>query len=58
MINAGVASLDHWRDNWTAVTKDGKRSAQFEEVCLITKDGVEVLTRPGMKFPVEVAREA
>jgi predicted NAD/FAD-dependent oxidoreductase len=34
MINAGVASLDHWDDDWTAVTRDGKRSAQFEETIL------------------------
>lgn len=34
MINAGVASLDHWKDDWTAVTKDGKKSAQFEETIL------------------------
>ncbi|KAH8087362.1 putative methionine aminopeptidase [Filobasidium floriforme] len=47
MINGGVASLDHWRDNWTAVTKDGKKSAQFEETILITETGAEVLTRPG-----------
>jgi len=37
-----------WPDNWTAVTKDGKRSAQFEHSFLVTETGVEVLTaRPG-----------
>lgn len=29
---------------WTAVTRDGKRSAQFEETLLVTETGVEVLT--------------
>lgn len=50
MINAGVASLDHWRDDWTAVTKDGKKSAQFEETILVTETGAEVLTRPGSRI--------
>jgi methionyl aminopeptidase len=34
-------------DNWTAVTADGKRTAQFEHTVLVTDDGVEVLTAPG-----------
>ncbi|OCF36461.1 methionine aminopeptidase, type I [Kwoniella heveanensis BCC8398] len=46
MINLGTANLDHWRDDWTAVTMDGRRSAQFEETILITETGVEILTRP------------
>ena len=29
----------------TAVTEDGKRSAQFEHTLLITRDGCEVLTQ-------------
>lgn len=33
-----------WPDNWTAVTADGARSAQFEHTILVTKDGFEVLT--------------
>jgi methionyl aminopeptidase len=45
MINMGTANLDHWRDDWTAVTLDGKRSAQFEETILITENGCEILTR-------------
>ncbi|ORX61852.1 MetAP 1 [Hesseltinella vesiculosa] len=36
---------DHlWPDNWTATTKDGKRSAQFEHTLLVTDTGVEILT--------------
>ncbi|KAF0928818.1 hypothetical protein E2562_010686 [Oryza meyeriana var. granulata] len=33
-----------WPDEWTAVTADGKRSAQFEHTLLVTETGVEVLT--------------
>jgi len=41
MINLGKNyDVEHWPDEWTAVTVDGKRSAQFEECLLITADGV------------------
>lgn len=33
-------------DQWTAVTKDNSRSAQFEHTILITKNGCEILTLP------------
>jgi methionyl aminopeptidase len=33
-----------WNDDWTAVTADGKRTAQFEHTVLVTDTGVEVLT--------------
>ena len=33
-------------DGWTAVTADGKRTAQFEHTCLVTDTGVDVLTSP------------
>ena len=33
-----------WPDDWTSVTIDGKRSAQFEQTLLCTEDGVEILT--------------
>lgn len=45
MINEGVWQDEQWPDGWTAVTRDGKRSAQFEETLLVTEDGVEVLTK-------------
>lgn len=32
-------------DDWTAVTKDGKKSAQFEHTILITETGYELLTK-------------
>ncbi|KAL3649454.1 Microtubule-associated protein 1A [Castilleja foliolosa] len=44
MINSGVWRDRMWPDGWTAVTADGKRSAQFEHTMLVTDTGVEVLT--------------
>ena len=38
-------------DDWTAVTADGKRTAQFEHTVLVTDDGVDVLTAPGAASP-------
>ncbi len=45
MINAGVREgyVDPY-DHWTARTKDGKPSAQWEHTLLITEDGHEILT--------------
>jgi methionyl aminopeptidase len=45
MISEGVWRDIQWPDNWTAVTADGKRSAQFEETLLVTETGVEILTK-------------
>lgn len=44
MINLGVPADRTWGDNWTAVTTDGKRSAQFEHTVLVTDTGCEILT--------------
>jgi len=44
MINEGQWMEQLWPDDWTSVTKDGKRSAQFEHTLLITETGCEVLT--------------
>jgi methionyl aminopeptidase len=44
MISEGVWRDDTWPDNWTAVTQDGKRSAQFEQTLLVTETGYEILT--------------
>lgn len=44
MINQGSWKDATWLDNWTAVTVDGKRSAQFEHTILITETGCELLT--------------
>jgi len=45
MINAGVREgvIDS-KDKWTARTKDGKPSAQWEHTILITEEGHEILT--------------
>jgi methionyl aminopeptidase len=44
MISVGAWQHRLWDDDWTAVTVDGKRSAQFEHTLLVTDDGVELLT--------------
>lgn len=46
MINRGVAEAVIDRENqWTARTKDGKPSAQWEHTLLITETGHEILTQ-------------
>lgn len=50
MINEGVSEAVIDRvDRWTATTKDGKRSAQYEHTVLVTEEGFEVLTLPSQK---------
>ena len=44
MINAGRRHIRMLPDQWTAVTKDHKLSAQWEHTLLVTADGVDVLT--------------
>jgi methionyl aminopeptidase len=44
MINEGDWRLHTLDDGWTAVTNDGKLSAQFEHTVAVTRDGVEILT--------------
>jgi methionyl aminopeptidase len=44
MISMGTGQHRIWSDDWTAVTADGSRTAQFEHTVLVTDDGVEVLT--------------
>jgi len=44
MINLGVSKDCTWDDRWTAVTIDGKRSAQFEHTVVVTENGLEVMT--------------
>lgn len=44
MINAGVPQSRILSDGWTAVTLDGKLSAQFEHTIAVTPEGVEILT--------------
>lgn len=44
IVLIGVWTDTTWPDNWTAVTTDGKLSAQFEQTMVVTDKGVEVLT--------------
>ena len=46
MLNLGTPEWTMWDDEWTVVTRDLKRSAQFEHTLLVTPDGAEVLTNP------------
>lgn len=44
MLTLGDPSLYLWDDDWTAVTMDGRRSAQFEHTLVVTETGHELLT--------------
>ena len=44
MITLGTWREKMWDNGWTAVTADGRRTAQFEHTVLVTEDGFEVLT--------------
>ncbi len=46
MLCLGTHEWDMWDDGWTVVTKDKRRSAQFEHTLLVTDDGAEILTLP------------
>ena len=48
MLTLGSPNLYLWDDQWTAVTADQRRSAQFEHTLLCLDDEAEILTRtPG-----------
>jgi len=62
MIALGTYRDKTWPDDWTSVTADGKRTAQFEHTLLVTADGVEILTArlpnsPGEPVSMPVAAE-
>ena len=44
MITLGTHEWDMWDDGWTVVTRDRKRTAQFEHTIVVTEDGAEILT--------------
>lgn len=46
MLTLGAIDWDQWEDNWTVVTRDGSRSAQFEHTIAVTEDGADILTLP------------
>jgi len=59
MITLGSYKDETWPDNWTSVTRDGSRTAQFEHQILVTETGFEVLTArlpdsPGGKIAMPV----
>jgi methionyl aminopeptidase len=44
MITLGSWREKMWGNGWTAVTTDGRRTAQWEHTMIVTDDGAEVLT--------------
>ena len=44
MITIGDWHHEMWDDDWTAVTKDRSRTAQFEHTLVVTATGAEILT--------------
>ncbi|KAJ6105571.1 methionine aminopeptidase [Penicillium capsulatum] len=57
ILTLGANREMYWPDDWTNVTVDGKRTAQFEHTLLVTETGVEVLTArlensPGGPIPI------
>ncbi|QQS00745.1 MAG: type I methionyl aminopeptidase [Austwickia sp.] len=44
MLNLGTPDWTMWDDDWTVVTADRRRSAQFEHTILVTAAGAEILT--------------
>ena len=47
MLNLGTHEWEMWDDGWTVVTRDRRRSAQFEHTILVTDSGAEILTTAG-----------
>jgi methionyl aminopeptidase len=46
MLTLGTYEYDMWSDDWTVVTADLKRTAQFEHTLVVTESGSEILTLP------------
>src|SRR3954451_293605 len=46
MLTLGGIEWDMWSDDWTVVTRDRRRTAQFEHTLLVTETGAEILTLP------------
>lgn len=46
ILTAGNPNFEILEDDWTAVTLDHSRTAQFEHTILITPTGSEILTLP------------
>jgi methionyl aminopeptidase len=54
MVNAGKPAVKVLGDGWTAVTRDGSRSAHFEHTVAVTADGPWILT--AREVPVAARR--
>lgn len=46
MLTLGTYDYTMWADDWTVVTADLKRTAQFEHTLVVTDTGSEILTLP------------
>jgi methionyl aminopeptidase len=46
MLTLGTHEWTMWDDGWTVVTRDKRRTAQFEHTILVTETGAEILTLP------------
>lgn len=46
MLTLGTVKWKQWEDNWTVVTADRSRTAQFEHTIVVTEDGADILTLP------------
>lgn len=44
MLTLGDIEWEQWDDNWTIVTRDRSRTAQFEHTIVVTASGAEILT--------------
>lgn len=46
MLTLGDIEWEQWDDDWTVVTKDRGRTAQWEHTIVVTETGAEILTMP------------
>ncbi|MDO5673183.1 MAG: type I methionyl aminopeptidase [Actinomycetaceae bacterium] len=46
MLTLGDIAWEMWEDEWTVITADKSRSAQFEHTVVVTETGAEILTLP------------
>lgn len=46
MLTLGAPDSHVWDDDWTVVTNDGSRCAQWEHTIVVTDTGAEILTLP------------
>jgi methionyl aminopeptidase len=59
MINCGTWKIRVLDDGWTAVTKDGRLTAQFEHTLGVTKNGCEIFTlKEGETYPLPSREES